>query len=226
MKTNGYVIHEDPSRVVIATGFKSRSKNTKTGRMIQVWILVKAENPILAVKTGRDSLVCGNCKLRGKLGIKRTCYVNLGQAPLAVWKAWTRGRYPRLDDLTVFSGKTVRFGAYGDPTHMPFDLAKSIADVSAGWTGYTHQWRKPLNQAWRGLVMASVETTADLRIAESMGWRTFRVSSDLEHHTGEVLCPSERGVSCSDCLLCSGTSRHAASIYIPVHGIGKKHFNV
>ena len=225
MKSNGYVLHEDPSRVVIATGFASNSGNRKTGSMIQVWILVKSENPVSAIKSGADRLICGSCPLRGQNGQARACYVNVGQAPFAVWRAWTRGRYPRLDDLTVFSGKTVRFGAYGDPTWIPFELAKTIADVSAGWTGYTHQWKKPINQAWRGLVMASVETTEDLRIAESMGWRTFRVSADLEHHTNEVLCPSERGVSCSDCLLCSGTSRRAASVFIPVHGTGKKHFN-
>lgn len=41
-KSNGYVIYEDTFRVVIATGFKTKSANIKTGNMIQIWILVKS----------------------------------------------------------------------------------------------------------------------------------------------------------------------------------------
>lgn len=224
-RPNGYVIHEDSARVIVATGFVKKSDNSKTGRMIQIWILAKALDPVSAVKSGHDRVICGSCPLRGIYGSGRTCYVNVGQAPLAVFRAWQRGAYPRLEDVTVFAGRTVRFGAYGDPTHLPFDLARTIADVSAGWTGYTHQWRRPMFQAWRSLVMASVETTQDARIAEAMGWRTFRVTGDADHHSNETLCLSERGVSCEDCLLCSGTSKTAKSIFIPVHGIGKGHYS-
>lgn len=66
--TNSFILFEDAVRVVIATGFTTKSKNVKTGNMIQIWILVKAENPIEASKSGNDSLVCGTCPLRGTLG--------------------------------------------------------------------------------------------------------------------------------------------------------------
>ena len=117
---NGFVLHEDSSRVVIATGFSSPSDNRKTGDMIQIWILVKACDPVQAIKEGLDRLICGNCRHRGDgSGGGRSCYVNAGQAPLGIWRAWRAGAYAPLSFVSVFAGRKVRFGAYGDPTWMP-----------------------------------------------------------------------------------------------------------
>ena len=224
--SNGYVIHEDQHRVIIATGFSSPSDNRKTGDMIQIWILVKSVSPTEAIRTGLDRLICGSCVHRGDgHGKERSCYVNVGQAPQGIWKAWKAGRYSPLRSLEVFTGRKVRFGAYGDPTHLPLPLALAIAGVASGHTGYTHQWRKPSLQAWRSILMASVDTTAELLIARSMGWSTFRVTPDLDHHSFEKLCASERnGTSCADCLFCDGSRSGILSIHIPVHGTGATHF--
>ena len=223
---NGFVIHEDQHRVIIATGFSTRSDNRKTGDMIQVWILVKAMDPVRAIKEGLDRLICGSCVHRGNGdGSGRSCYVNVGQAPLGIWRAWKAGRYPTLQFMDCFAGRKVRFGAYGDPTHLPLPLALAIAGVSSGWTGYTHQWRKPSLQAWRSILMASVDTTAELLIARAMGWSTFRVSPDMDHRTFETLCASERnGTPCSVCLGCPGSRNGIQSVWIPAHGTGKRHF--
>jgi hypothetical protein len=223
---NGFVIHEDESRVVIATGFSTRSDNRKTGDMIQVWILVKLVDPVQAIKEGLDRLICGSCVHRGDgTGGGRSCYVNVGQAPQGIWRAWKAGNYPLLRSLEVFTGRKVRFGAYGDPTHIPLPLALAIAGVSSGHTGYTHQWRKPSLQAWRSILMASVDSIAELVIARSMGWSTFRVTPDLDHHSFEKLCASERnGTACADCLFCDGSRSGILSIHIPAHGTGKRHF--
>jgi len=88
MKTNGAILHETDQYVVIATGLSRESKNTKTGDMVQLWILTKAENPVAAVKSGNDAIVCGACPLRGDHGAGRACYVKVFQAPLAIWKAY------------------------------------------------------------------------------------------------------------------------------------------
>ena len=232
---NGFILHEDHDRVVIATGFSTKSDNRKTGDMIQVWILVKACDPVRAIQEGLDRLICGNCMHRGheengRFGVGRSCYVNVGQAPLGIWRAWKAGAYPPLPSVSVFAGRRVRFGAYGDPTHLPLSLALAIAGASSGWTGYTHQWRKPSLQAWRQLFMASVDTAAELVIARSMGWSTFRVTPDLDHHTVETLCASDRiGTPCSDCQACSGLGAIGrrptqVSVFIPAHGTGKRHF--
>jgi len=223
---NGFVIHEDHDRVVIATGFSSPSDNRKTGNMIQIWILVKSVSPTEAIKSGLDRLICGSCVHRGNGdGSGRSCYVNVGQAPLGIWRAWKAGKYPTLQFMDCFAGRKVRFGAYGDPTHIPIGLALAIAGVASGHTGYTHQWRKPSLQAWRSILMASVDTTAELLIARSMGWSTFRVTPDTDHHTMETLCASDRvGTPCSDCLFCDGSRSGILSIHIPVHGTGARHF--
>lgn len=224
--SNGFILHEDTQRVVIATGFSTPSDNRKTGDMIQIWILVKSVDPVEAIKQGLDRLICGNCRHRGNGdGSGRSCYVNAGQAPLGIWKAWKAGRYPTLQFMDIFSGRKVRFGAYGDPTHLPLPLALAIAGVASGHTGYTHQWRKPSLQGWKTLLMASVDTTAELVIARSMGWSTFRVTQDLDHHTAETLCASDRlGTPCADCLACAGARGGIRAIHIPVHGKGAVHF--
>lgn len=215
VKPKGYILHEDSTRVVIAT---MRSLNRKTGDMVQVWILAKAQNPVEAVQSGHDAEICGDCPLRGMNGAKRVCYVNVGQAPLSVWKGWIRGRYPKwCGDASPFVGRTIRWGAYGDPVHIPLSIIQEISAASAGWTGYTHQWRNPLLQGYRSFLMASADTADDATNAHAAGWRTFRVSdAPME---GELLCLSESvGRSCSDCKLCAGTSKKAKSIYIPAHG--------
>jgi hypothetical protein len=221
---NGFILHEDRDRVIIATGFESPSDNRKTGDMIQIWILVKSVSPTEAIKSGLDRLICGNCVHRGDgHGKGRSCYVNVGQAPLGIWRAWKAGNYPLLRSLEVFTGRKVRFGAYGDPTHIPLSLALAIAGVASGHTGYTHQWRKPSLQAWRSLLMASVDSIAELVIARSLGWSTFRVGSEAS--VGESLCASERvGTACADCLLCAGSRNGLESVHIPPHGTGATHF--
>lgn len=223
---NGFVLHEDSVRVVIATGFETPSDNRKTGDMIQVWILVKSCDPVEAIKTGLDRLICGDCRHRGDgRGGSRSCYVVANHAPLGIWKAWKSGAYLTLPSVSVFAGRKVRFGAYGDPTWLPLSLALAIAGVASGHTGYTHQWRKPSLQGWKQILMASVDTTAERVIARSMGWSTFRVTPDLDHHSMETLCASERvGTPCSDCLACAGSRGGQRAVFIPAHGSGRKHF--
>src|SRR5262245_15960006 len=138
-RANGYILHEDTARVIVATGFTRKSENSKTGPMIQVWILVRNESPLDARKNGHTGVICGTCPLQNG-----TCYVDLGKAPQGIWKAYKRGSYPKLPSVEVFKRRVVRFGAYGDPVYIPFSLLRAIAEASAGFTGYTHQWRNPL----------------------------------------------------------------------------------
>ena len=216
-KHNGYVIHEDELRVIIATGFSKKSLNVKTGDMIQVWILVKAENPVQAIKSGLDHLICGHCPHRGHSGgVERVCYVLVEKAPLTIWRAWRRGKYPTLTDVGVFANRAVRFGAYGDPCHIPLELIESITSVANGWTGYTHQWRRHSNL--KRFFQASVDTIQELGLARLNGWGTFRLGSP---QPTETECANSRtGISCRDCQACNGT---LFSISINPHGTGKKH---
>lgn len=226
--SNGFILHEDSQRVIIATGFSTPSDNRKTGDMIQIWILVRSVSPTEAIRTGLDRLICGSCVHRGhevdgRFGVDRSCYVNAGQAPLGIWRAWRAGNYPPLRSPECFTGRKVRFGAYGDPIHIPLSLALAIAGVASGHTGYTHQWRKPSLQAWRTLLMASVDSIAQLVIARSLGWSTFRVGSEAS--VGENLCESTRiGTPCAVCLLCAGARGGLESVHIPPHGSGAGHF--
>jgi hypothetical protein len=225
----GYILAILENIVIIATGIAGKkSANRKTGQMIQIWILRSDMSPVDAVKTGADSAICGTCPHRGdrSTGRKRSCYVNVGQAPDAVYRAFRRGSYPTLalaDYPQVFKGRAVRLGAYGDPAMIPPVLIEAICSLASKHTGYTHQWTRA---EWlKPFVMASCDSPADFVQASHHGWRTFRVAASLAPLPSEILCPSsnEAGnrTTCAKCGLCNGAGS-AKNIFIPVHGSGKK----
>ena len=50
--------------VMLMTGLGRPSENSKTGPMVQTYIIPQAMAPILAVKSGADESVCGTCPMR------------------------------------------------------------------------------------------------------------------------------------------------------------------
>lgn len=234
VNNNGFILHENENIAVIATGFGRKSKNPKTGNMIQIWTLVRAENPVAAIKSGADFFNCGNCKYRGIEGKKRTCYVRIANAPLAIWKSYTAGGYRHLSSdqyAEKFTGRTVRFGAYGDPAFIPMEIVGAIVAIAKGHTGYTHQWLNPAFAEYRNYVMASCDTPAEYELAKSLGWRTFRVrTADAPMFAREISCPASeemgKRTNCESCKLCSGARANDVrkDISIIVHGAGARNF--
>ena len=215
----GMILNETKDTVQIIT---FASANVKTGDMSQIWILNKHMSPVEAKATGEDSKVCFDCTHR----VHNTCYVNVGQAPNAVYKAYKAGRYTPLDLRVLkqaIKWKAVRFGAYGEPVLLPLYLVDFIAKHSKGYTGYTHQWKKLQNDDYKDYFMASCDTESDVLQAHAYGWRTFRVqkTGELENKsTKEIDCPNiATGVQCRDCMLCDGAHKaQGKSIVVPVHG--------
>ena len=214
------ILFETDLYVIIIT-FKSL--NNKTGDMCQIWILNKEFDPVTAVKNGSNSIICFDCKHKGE-----TCYVNQGQAPLSVYKAYKKGLYQPLNyDVLKFQlkHKSVRFGAYGEPVLIPIELVQFIAQNSKGWTGYTHQWNDKKYADYKRYFMASVDSPDEYEIATRNGWRCFRVGTDTQTLSGERVCPNTvNDLQCRDCRLCDGIERHSKSknIVVAVHGtVGK-----
>jgi hypothetical protein len=203
---------------VIAT---LKSKNVKTGNMAQVWILLRDTNPVAAVKSGIDAAtICRACPFASGQG----CYVQVANAPLSIFRAMQRGNYPHLAPAqyaSIFAGRMVRFGAYGDPSLIPLAIIKRIAASAEGWTGYTHYWSHmtaSTRRAYGRYLMASTETTAGYCQATAAGLRCFHVSPVKPAGAIECLSTSS-GMSCADCRLCAGTSRIGArSVWIAPHG--------
>ena len=50
--------------VLLVTGLQRPSENTKTGPMVQTYILRQDMRPIEAVTTGADAATCGSCRFR------------------------------------------------------------------------------------------------------------------------------------------------------------------
>jgi hypothetical protein len=233
---NGLIVFEGASAIdgaPIVVILTRKSKNTKTGDMIQSWIIRSDVDPVAASKTGEDSTVCGNCPHRPILARATgdaPCYVNLARAPLAIFNAYRRGRYSRaqsIDQVRAFvNGAPLRLGAYGDPFAAPAALWRELIALASGHTGYSHQWLNPrFNPVeWAPLVMASVDSQREADIARAMGLRTFRVSIGVDHMPGEISCPAsaEAGarVQCAKCQLCAGTSKAAKNIVIADHAAG------
>lgn len=225
----GYVLWEGKSWydgsdiVAIAT---LHSNNVKTGDMIQVWILSARHSPLVAAKRGYDAATCGNCvfrsfiqrRARGRrasaamraLLRSKPCYVELGKAPNGIYGAYRRKRYPLWDgDLSLFHGRKVRFGAYGDPAFLPVALVARIAAAADGSTGYTHQWRDPRSSWARKFFMASCDAPGDIDDALASGWRYFYAKSKSDAvPVSSIVCPaaneSGKRVQCIDCTLCDG----------------------
>jgi len=226
--SNGRILYEGPSLldgapiVVIGIGFSAGSANRKTGDMIQTHILRADMPPTDAIKSGADSSICGACPHRGDgTGKGRTCYVNVGQGPLAVWKTYKAGGYP-LWDGTGVNGRTVRLGTYGDPAAVPVHVWHALLRDADGWTGYTHQWET--RPDLRTLCMASADSVNDALRAQLRGWRTFRVA--LPNHAprmqGEAVCPASaeagKKLTCVQCRACNGAQGQRGSIVIAAHG--------
>lgn len=189
--------------VVIATGLRKASKNSKTGKMVQTYILRSDIEPQVAIKLGLDGAICGDCPAR-----EGACYVLAFQGPLNTFKAWERGCYEKAK-TDALVGLKVRLGTYGDPAAVPLDVWMRVLAGSSGWTGYTHQWRK-CDPGFKYLCMASADTRSEQSLATSQGWRVFRTrlkGEDLLE--GEIVCPAsnEAGhkTQCADCGLCDGT---------------------
>ena len=204
--------------VAVAT---DQSRNGKTGDMVQTWILRRDVSPVDAVHHNLDSTVCGACPHRGQGFRGRSCYVQVGQAPQAIWRSLETGTMPRIAPPDL-AGRPIRWGAYGDPCVLPEWLVTACNAVASGWTGYTHQWAQPWAQWARGVLMASVETPAGERKARAAGWGTFRSGrSDGSDRGSAVLCAAERdGLTCAECGMCDGRQ---LAVYIPSHGFGAKH---
>jgi hypothetical protein len=219
--------------VVLATGVPKgkgqSSANSKTGDMIQIAILTKDVNPVEVLKLGTDTAICGTCPHRSKAsGGSGACYVNVGQGPNSTWKSHqAKGSVPF--DVERFRGHKVRFGSYGDPAAVPFEVWEAIASVADNWTGYTHQWRTA-DQRFSRYLMASADNAGEGRQARSMGYRNFIVRAPgTEAPKGAVVCPASaeagKRVQCATCLQCSGTGKgRKADITIMAHGSTAKAF--
>lgn len=222
---NGLVLFETPWIVAIVTGFKA-SKNRKTGSMLQVWFIPKWIHPKEAAVSGKASLVCGDCPLQPSKAQPGDpeCYVRPEQAPAAIWHAYKRGSYDKVSSFDVFNGRTVRFGAWGDPTKLPLAMVADIAGRASKWTGYTHQWRNPLFQGYRDYLMASADDVECQIEASKLGWRTFRVApakGELFRMRDEILCPASKEAGhktqCERCGLCNGAQLRTKNIVIVSH---------
>lgn len=224
----GYVLYRGASMldgspiVVIAT---MATANAKTGDIVQTWILRDDVSPVDAVREKLDSSVCGMCPHRHALG--GGCYVQPFHAPLSIWNSYKKGNYKDFDraDLHAFHGRRVRFGAYGDPAAVPFEVWAQLLDVVAGYTGYTHQvHHKRFDPRIATICQISADTAKEAKQAQKKGYKTFRVkTANGATLPGEIVCLSETmGITCLECGLCDGRK---ANIVINAHGTKANRFD-
>lgn len=226
----GFIIYEGNSVldgapiVVIAT---LETSNVKTGKMVQTWIMRSDIEPHQAVKSGQDESVCGGCPHRHYLG--GSCYVLPFQAPLGVYRAYKRGSYPKLtaEYFWMLNGRKLRAGAYGDPAAVPYYIWKGLFALASGGTGYTHQAGHPnFDPRILEFCMVSADTPKQAQKFHKQGLRTFRVKTeDAPLLAGEIECLADsKGLSCEECLLCSGATVRGAAVVINVHGQRAKRY--
>jgi hypothetical protein len=105
MNTNTLCVYDGPSlldgvrTIVLVSGYDTPSINSKTGDMLQSYIIRADMAPSEAAAIGADETVCGQCAMRPLIvkaarlrGSKDTpCYVDKVRGPDGVWKSWTAG---------------------------------------------------------------------------------------------------------------------------------------
>lgn len=241
-KPTSFVIYRGPSLIdgapIVAIAQIS-SRNVKTGKMVQTFILRADMDPITANRTGADRAICGDCPLRGEAhdgdkgtAKKRGCYVTLAHGPLQKWKGLQRGLYPEVSGHAAIkeigAGKMVRIGTYGDGAAVPAYIWESLIEDAKGWTAYTHQSGVSGAATDARLYMTSAETLPAAKAAWSRGERTFRVIADVSQmdRKREFLCPASeemgKRTTCEKCGLCAGSSVKAKSVAIVAHGGAKR----
>jgi hypothetical protein len=122
------------------------------------WRQASCETCLLCAGTSKHG---ASIQIKGHGMRKDVCYVRTSEAPLSIWRAYKKGRYARLIDLSLFRDRIVRFGAYGEPILIPLPIMRAIVGVSAGHTGYTHEWRAPWVQGYREFLMASTSAVTE-----------------------------------------------------------------
>tara|TARA_Y100000310_G_scaffold182969_1_gene183008 strand:+ start:714 stop:1403 length:690 start_codon:yes stop_codon:yes gene_type:complete len=212
--------------IVLAIGAEKRkSRNPKTGPMVQVAAFVKDVSPLEAQKTGADEATCGGCPLRPKLHkeakskneevSKYPCYVKTFRK-LAQWTAINKREVDYAGALSALSGRAVRFGEYGNMSSVPREVIEPLMQATNNHTLYEHEWEKPENQWLNLYAMASVHSLEERARAKELGFRTFRVGDDPQE--GEVFCPNHtHNIQCIDCKLCSGNKCGAKDVVNPSH---------
>lgn len=229
------LLYDGPSQLtgarilVIAT---AQNGNRKIGHMVQLWI-IPAISPIAAVRSGMDAAVCGDCKHRGDGdGNQRSCYVEWWRSVENIWQARAKAIPMSPREFAIkHRNLQLRIGAYGDPVAVPVGVWRNLLSTAAGFTSYTHAWRRQQALVYQDFCMASVDTLREQAEAAAAGWRTFRVRrSDEPLQAGEIACPaSEEGghrTVCASCELCQGSRRvRARNIAIVVHGRAAVHFD-
>ena len=228
------IIYRGPSQIdglpIVAIATYS-DRNTKTGKVLQTYIIRSDISPLDASKSGQDFSICGDCKFRGettsdpkrKQAKNRTCYVNLGQGPTIVYKSFIRGVYPMASDHTSIvelgKNRVVRLGSYGDPAAVPSHIWDELLSECVSHLAYSHQ------SGFRpDITMQSADTLEQAQAHWAKRARTFRVIDSLDDidPINEILCPASkeagRRVQCVKCQLCSGlTSNSKKSIAIVEH---------
>jgi hypothetical protein len=209
--------HDGKTVFVCLSSLHTKSTNTKTADMVNANMLVKDTKPNAAAKTGEDESVCGGCILKPLVWKQNTdpdkpkepCYIRLMHFPLATWKKNHDQPVQVIDEIP----KPLRIGGYGDPAMVPVWVWQYLTKLAKKWTGYTHDgWKRDANAytpELKHLVMASCETPAQARQAQSQGWRTFRTrGKDDPILPNEISCPASaeagKRTNCRTCLLCDG----------------------
>jgi len=247
-KPTGYIIYRGASlldgKPIVAIALTGKSTNSKTGALMQTYILRDDINPLDAIKTGQDESICGSCIHRGDptTNRKRSCYVNIGQGAMAVFNAFLRGAYPDISDSfyairALGFHVAVRLGTYGDPAAVPAGVWETLTSFATSHTGYTHQIDNPAltqDQKTRiaALCMVSADTPHDVENAKSQGYRYFRIRLEGEAlGPREFVCPASEEAGkrkqCADCMACNGTKENRpnqASPVIIAHGSYKRNY--
>ena len=144
-------------------------------------------------------------------------------APNNIWRQYKEGQYPKLNlehlQTIKLEKRLLRLGAYGDPCAVSLQAWQPLIEVVYDYTGYTHAWQYT-DLLWSKYIRASVESVDLKNKANRMGWKTFRIATDINTiQDDEVVCRNleDKEIQCEDCRLCNG-GINKPNVLTLVHG--------
>ena len=135
---------------------------------------------------GNRKIECLDCPL-----VKNGCYMDLGATyggRLGAFEYaknnYKSGKSFHINELPNYvesfkdAISIVRFGAYGEPVLVPYNVVVEVAK-KINVVGYTHQWKNPIFQKYKKYFVASchINDKDNYRIddANKLGWNTYQV---------------------------------------------------
>ena len=97
--------------------------------------------------------------------------------------------------FSLYNGVILRFGAFGEPVHIPLDIVKKcISYTNGNYTGYSELWHDTKYREYFNFFVASIHNKPQIKIAKKLGIVNmfFVAEKESEKDDNMLMCPASK----------------------------------